>query len=336
VAQGTGSDWGPYWLGSGEQVSANQAANVEPYVRAAVEHGVPFVFSFGIAGANPHLDTCLGCVRRALPPQRVVARRRRRSGPRSTATCCWPPSPGDSRRPGRPGAALSPRLTAATSATRQRIVALIGPEPVMAALDRGVDGVITGGRSTSACSWRCRCCAGSRPPWRPSPASCSSAAAWRWSPATRAGASGHPGRERARGPFAVAGRPGDGPFLVSHTFYERSHPTQEENPGGLLDLADATYVETSTGIRCEGARWVERPYTVLMEGARREGFRAVSLLGCPRAGPARPGAVVGGRGRGGGRGAPRFADAVRDGRLRSPPGSSGSTRCSGRWSPTRA
>ena len=59
VAQGTGSDWGPYWLGSGEQVSANQAANVEPYVRAALQHGVPFVFSFGIAGADVHLETCL-------------------------------------------------------------------------------------------------------------------------------------------------------------------------------------------------------------------------------------------------------------------------------------
>ena len=53
---------------------------------------------------------------------------------------------------------------------------------------------------------------------------------------------------------------------MSHTFYERSHPTLEENPGGLLDLADATYVETPTGVRCEGARWVEAPYTVLMEG----------------------------------------------------------------------
>lgn len=59
VAQGTGSDWGPYWLGSGEQVAANQAQNVRPYVRAAVEHGVPFIFSFGIAGADPHLDRCL-------------------------------------------------------------------------------------------------------------------------------------------------------------------------------------------------------------------------------------------------------------------------------------
>ena len=59
VAQGTGSDWGPYWLGSGEQVAANVAANVRPYLRAAREHGIPFVLSVGIAGANVHLDRCL-------------------------------------------------------------------------------------------------------------------------------------------------------------------------------------------------------------------------------------------------------------------------------------
>src|SRR3712207_7136017 len=41
VAQGTGSDWGPYWLGSGDQVPANQAANVEPYVRARSEEHTP-------------------------------------------------------------------------------------------------------------------------------------------------------------------------------------------------------------------------------------------------------------------------------------------------------
>ncbi len=59
VAQGTGSDWGPYWLGSGEQVAANQAANVRPYVAAARRHNVPFIFSFGIAGGNVHLEHCL-------------------------------------------------------------------------------------------------------------------------------------------------------------------------------------------------------------------------------------------------------------------------------------
>src|SRR3712207_5299274 len=79
VAQGTGSDWGPYWLGSGDQVSANQAANVEPYVRAALDHGIPFVFSFGIAGGNVHLETCLRafdelCARNGWQPRLGVVR----------------------------------------------------------------------------------------------------------------------------------------------------------------------------------------------------------------------------------------------------------------------
>src|SRR4051812_36515361 len=59
VAQGTGSDWGPYWLGSGLQVESDVARNVLPYVRAAKAHNVPFVFSFGIAGGNRHLEKCL-------------------------------------------------------------------------------------------------------------------------------------------------------------------------------------------------------------------------------------------------------------------------------------
>ena len=106
VAQGTGSDWGPYWLGSGDQVSANQAANVEPYVRAALEHGIPFVFSFGIAGGDVHLETCLRafdelCARNGWQPTPRAS-----SAPRSARTTWPPPSPTDprsSRRPTAPG-----------------------------------------------------------------------------------------------------------------------------------------------------------------------------------------------------------------------------------------
>ena len=112
VAQGTGSDWGPYWLGSGEQVSANQAANVEPYVRAAVEHGVPFVFSFGIAGADPHLDTCLEafdalCLRNGWSLDVGVVRSEV-DRDLLLATIAG----GQPVLPAGPGAALSPRLTA--------------------------------------------------------------------------------------------------------------------------------------------------------------------------------------------------------------------------------
>jgi acyl-CoA synthetase (AMP-forming)/AMP-acid ligase II len=317
VAQGTGSDWGPYWLGSGQQVSANQAANVEPYVRAAIEHGVPFVFSFGIAGGNVHLDACLGafdvlCARNGWSLE-VGVIRSEVDPDLLLATIA-----GDQLVvPAGPGVALSPRLTTQDVHDAERIVALIGPEPVMAALDRGVDGVITG-RALDIGLFM------ALPMLRGIPTAVAALAGKLLECGGLALEPGDSGRclwasldetgveVRSPSPDARA----TVRSLVSHTFYERSHPTQEENPGGLLDLGDATYVETSTGIRCEGARWVEQPYTVLVEGARREGFRAVSLLGVREPAllaqarswaDAAEAAVAA---------APRFANAVHDGRLR--------------------
>jgi hypothetical protein len=274
VAQGTGSDWGPYWLGSGEQVAANQAANVRPYVRAAIRHGVPFVFSFGIAGANAHLDSCLrafdalcaaegwdldvGVIRSELSPCDVAAQ----------ADRLVPASD-----------AVGP-LTASDVEDAARIVALVGPEPVMAALAAGVDGVVTGraldiglfmalpmlrGLPTAVAAHAGKLleCGG----LALSPGDSSQAI---WASLDAEGfevRSPHP-----RLTAAVRS-------LVSHTFYERAHPTLEENPGGCLDLSAARYVATDERVRCTGARWIERPYTVLLEGARHEGFRAISMLG---------------------------------------------------------
>ena len=311
VAQGTGSDWGPYWLGSGEQVAANQAANVRPYVRAAIRHGVPFVFSLGIAGADAHLDQCLaafdalcaaegwrldvGVVRSELSPSDVAAQ----------ADRLVPASE-----------ALGP-LTAADVEDAVRIVALIGPEPVMAALDAGVDGVLTGraldiglfmalpmlrGLPTAVAAHAGKLleCGG----LALSPGDSSQAI---WASLDDEGfevRSPHPG-------YTAAVR-----SLVSHTFYERAHPTLEENPGGCLDLSQARYTETDQGVRCSGARWMERPYTVLLEGARHEGFRAISMLGVRE-----PALLAQAREWTDGaeralRGSDRFAGAITDGRLK--------------------
>ncbi len=335
VAQGTGSDWGPYWLGSGEQVAANQAANVEPYVRAAVEHGIPFVFSFGIAGADPHLDTCLaafdglcarngwaldiGVIRSEVGRERLLA-----------AVAAGPPVV-----PAGAGAQLSPRLTAQDVEAAERVVALIGPEPVMAALAHGVDGVITG-RALDIGLFM------ALPMLRSIPTAVAA----------------HAGKLLECGGLAL--EPGDSGrciwasldetgfevrspdpdvratirSLVSHTFYERSHPTQEDNPGGRLDLAGATYEETPTGIRCEGAQWVEAPYTVLLEGARREGFRAVTLLGVREPALLAQARSWADRAEAAVTAAPRFSDAVADGRLRLTTRIFGSTPYSARLSRT--
>jgi hypothetical protein len=280
VAQGTGSDWGPYWLGSGEQIAANQAQNVRPYVRAAIEYDVPFIFSFGIAGADPHLNRCLaqfdelcraegwdlnvGVIRSELSKEYLRARI----------------ADGALVRPGTENPELPPILTAEHLDEAERIVALIGPEPVMAALDRGVDGVITG-RALDIGLFM------AEPMRRGIPTAIAAHAGKLLECgglALEPGDSGQPiwaeldttGFEvRSPNPRYAATVRG----LVSHTFYERSHPTIEENPGGTLDLGDATYTETGLGVRCVGAKWIEAPYTVLMEGARREGFRAICALG---------------------------------------------------------
>lgn len=280
VAQGTGSDWGPYWLGSGEQVAANQAANVEPYVRAALEHGVPFVFSFGIAGGDVHLESCLRkfdemCERNGWRPQVGVIRSELSREDLRAAVEQGPPVV-----PCAAGAGLSDPLTVEDVDAVERVVALIGPEPVMAGLSQGLDGVITG-RALDIGLFM------ALPMLRGIPTAIAAHAGKMLECGGLALEPGDSGRciwasLDADGFTVRSPHEGAAPTvrsLVSHTFYERSHPTLEENPGGTLDLSEATYTEADGGIRCEGAQWHEAPYTLLLEGARREGFRAVSLLG---------------------------------------------------------
>jgi hypothetical protein len=280
VAQGTGSDWGPYWLGSGEQVAANVAANVRPYLRGAREHGIPFVLSVGIAGANVHLDRCLRqlddlCIEEGWDPE-VAVIRSELSAPYVASRI----DDGVACVPASAGTGLSARLTRGDVEATQRLVALIGPEPVMAALSRGVDGVVTG-RALDIGLFM------AYPMLRGLPTAVAAHAGKLLECGGLALEPGDSGQciwacldadgfeVRSPNPrYAATVR-----SLVSHTFYERSHPTLEENPGGVLDLGDATYVETERGVRCSGARWYERPCTVLVEGARREGFRAISMLG---------------------------------------------------------
>lgn len=316
VAQGTGSDWGPYWLGSGEQVAANQAANVEPYVRAALEHGIPFVFSFGIAGANVHLETCLAgfdalCERNGWSPRVGVLRSEIGKDFLAAAVADGPPVV-----PASTGAGHSV-LTLADVADAERVVALAGPEPVMHLLEQGVDGVITG-RALDIGLFM------ALPMVRGIPTAVAAHAGKLLECGGLALEPGDSGRAiwasvdesgfEVRSPSSSAQVTVRG--LVSHTFYERSHPTLEENPGGTLDLGAASYTETEHGVRCEGAQWHEAPYTLLLEGARREGFRAVSLMAVRE-----PALLEQARGwadaaEAATLAAPRFAAAVEEGRLR--------------------
>ena len=68
--------------------------------------------------------------------------------------------------------------------------------------------------------------------------------------------------------------------VVAHAFYERASPYCEENPGGALDITDATYVQSDERTtKVTGSRWIPAPYTVKLEGAKKVGYRAISIMG---------------------------------------------------------
>jgi hypothetical protein len=280
VAQGTGSDWGPYFLGSGFSPAANVAENVRPYVRAAVRHGVPFIFSFGTAGGDIHLDRVLGKFNEVCAEEGWQIRVGVIHSELDKQYLLQRIADGSSMVPVTAGAPLVPELTAREVRDAERIVALIGPEPVMTALSEGVEGVITGRAldiglymafpmleglpiATAAFAGKLLECGGLA-------LSPGDSAQCIWAELDDDGL-----EVRSPNPALKATVQG----MVSHTFYERSHPTREENPGGTLDLGSATYTPTELGVRCAGARWIPAPYTVLLEGAHRTGFRAISMFG---------------------------------------------------------
>jgi hypothetical protein len=161
------------------------------------------------------------------------------------------------------------------------IVALMGVEPFIAALQGGAD-VIIGGRSTDTAVLA------SFPIWKGAP----------WGAAWHAGKIAECGAQ-------CAVKPADGsgvlltiddtgfeveplsatntctPRSVSkHMLYENSDPHYLHEPGGILDVTAATYMQFSErSVRVEGAAWLKRPYTMKLEGAAGGDYQTLMLIG---------------------------------------------------------
>lgn len=57
--------------------------------------------------------------------------------------------------------------------------------------------------------------------------------------------------------------------VAAHTFYEKDHPYLLHGPGMLLDLSACTFTELDGGrVRVTGSRLIPQPYTLKLEGAR--------------------------------------------------------------------
>ena len=68
--------------------------------------------------------------------------------------------------------------------------------------------------------------------------------------------------------------------VAAHSLYEKSDPFHLHGPGGSLDLTDTVYEQVNKNtVKVSGTRFVPVDYTIKLEGARRVGYRTISIAG---------------------------------------------------------
>ncbi len=281
IAVDAGStDPGPYYLGSGKSFTARDGVkhDLARLIKAQQSASIPLVIgSAGGAGARPHLDWTLDIVREVSRETGISLR---------VATIASDIPPGiveTALNTGRVAALPNvPPLTAEAIADTRHIVAQMGHEPVVNALDAGFDIVICGRCYDPAVFAALPIMQGHDPALALHMGKILECAAIAALPGS--------------GSDCVLGRLFDDHFVLeplsserrftrnsvaAHSLYEKSDPFHLPGPGGSLDLENVAYEELSAGrVKVSGTRFTPSlPYQVKLEGARSIGFRTVSVAG---------------------------------------------------------
>ena len=175
-----------------------------------------------------------------------------------------------------------PQLTDKAIDSATRIVAQMGAEPIIRALEAGAQVVIAGRAYDPACF--------------------AAYALWKGFPA---GPAWHLGKILECGALcAEPGSPGDAMWgvlrgdwfvveplnparrctptsVAAHTLYEKSHPYLLPGPGGTTDLSACTFTRVDDrAVEVKGSRFVPSPtYTVKLEGAEMVAYRTIVVAG---------------------------------------------------------
>jgi hypothetical protein len=160
------------------------------------------------------------------------------------------------------------------------IVALLGPEPYTEAIKAGAD-IVLGGRTTDTAVLAAV----------PIMHGADVAASWHAAKIAECGGlctlnPTSPGIMMSidRGGFTIEPLSPENrctPETVSaHMLYENSDPFRLAEPGGVLDVTDASYVAIDERrVRVTGSRWEPKPYTMKLEGAGGGPFQTIMLVG---------------------------------------------------------
>jgi hypothetical protein len=272
------TDSGPYYLATGRSKYSRDAvkSDLRVLMQAQAEAGIPLLIgSCGTSGADAGVDWTRGlveelaaelglspkiaCLYSEVEPVEMAARAGRNE------ILCLPPM----------ADAAPERFTEC-----DRIVALMGPEPYIAALQSGAD-IVLGGRTTDTAVIAAFALLNG----------CGAGPAWHGAKTTECGGlctvqprSGGVVLEVGADHFTVS--PLDPtnrctPYSVSaHMLYENSDPFRLIEPGGVLDVSAARYEALDErSVRVTGSCFEPAPYTMKLEGAAGGGFQTVMLIG---------------------------------------------------------
>ena len=273
---GGSTDSGPHYLGTGTSKYARASTKLEwdTLIEAARRAGCPLVIgTAGTCGSGAAVDWLVEITRECLAEQGTSAKIAVLKSDQSAASVVKAMDDGEIR-PLDP----APLMDRALLESCTNIVALAGAEQINQALATGAD-IIIAGRTTDTAIIAAL----------PLARGCHPGAAWHGAKIGECGAlcASNPQSGVLQLDFDETGcvvTPlADGaeatPHTVSaHMLYENSDPFRLYEPGGYLDVTDASYAQLAGGaVRIEGAEWVRGDYSVKLEGARVAGYQTILI-----------------------------------------------------------
>jgi len=279
IAVDAGStDPGPYYLGSGKSFTDRNAVkrDLEYMIKAGVELGIPVIIgSAGGSGADSHLDWNVDIVLEIAREQSLTFKLGVISAQISNSAVLQHFQNGKLK----PMSSV-PAITEEQIVISSNIVAQMGCEPFIKALNEGAQ-VIVAGRAYDPTVFACLAI----------------------KQGFDEGLALHMGKilECA----TIACMPGSGSdcmfgtlrndhfvleplsdarkcttlSVAAHTLYEKSDPTKLPGPGGILDLANCVFEQlTENSVKVSGTKFIpDKEYYIKLEGAAPKGYRTVSI-----------------------------------------------------------
>lgn len=172
-------------------------------------------------------------------------------------------------------------LADATIDECEHIVAAMGPEPYIEALQNGAD-IVLGGRTTDTAVISCVALM----------KGAHAGAAWHAAKVAECGGQCTVNPTRGAGVLISIGDDGfeveplsqtnrcDPHSVSAHMLYENANPFLLTEPGGVLDVTNSIYTAASDrAVRVTGSVWTKQPYTMKLEGAAAGRFQTIMLIG---------------------------------------------------------